>query len=92
MVTCVLGMVLASGVALTVSNPSFWVRDGMAYDEVEAVLGKQLHGLRPRSVEDGSWTGLWSGPYGLIEVSFDSHDRVRRSPNPARRALRWFGL
>jgi hypothetical protein len=91
-ILCVVGLALAAGVVLTLRNPSFWVRDGMTYDEVEAVLGKQIHGLQPRSVEDGSWSGHWRGPYGMTTVTFDSQDGVREAPNVARRVLRWFGL
>jgi hypothetical protein len=63
----------------------------MTYNEVEAVLGKELHGLSPMSVDDGSWTGLWQGPDGIIKITFDRRNRVRESPNVVRRALDWFG-
>jgi hypothetical protein len=85
-------LALAAAVVVTLRNPCFWVRDGMTYDDVEAILGKELHGLAPRSVADGSWWGNWDGHYGMVEVNFDRHDRVREAPNLARRVLRWLGL
>lgn len=91
-ILCVVGLALVAGVVLTLRNPSFRVREGMTYDEVEAVLGKQIHGLQPLSLEDSSWSGHWMGPYGMTTVTFDSQDRVREAPNFARRVLRWFGL
>jgi hypothetical protein len=90
-ILCVVGLALACGVVLIVSDPSFWIRKGMTYGEVEAILGKEHHGMRPVSVDDGSWTGLWPGPIGTIEVTFDSRNRVRESPSFARRVLAWIG-
>lgn len=86
---CVAGLALAGGV-VTLRDPSFWVRKGMTYDEVEAALGKQLHGICPVSVDDGSWTGVWPEPAGMIKVTFDSRNRVREAPNFVRRVLDWF--
>ena len=54
-------------------------------------LGKEFNGLRPVSIDDGSWTGLWPGYLGTIEVTFDERDRVRESPSYARRVLDWLG-
>jgi hypothetical protein len=91
-ILCVVGLALAAGVVLILLDPSFWVREGMTYDEVEAILGKQLNGICPRSMDDDSWTGLWRGPNGMIEVTFDSEDRVRHSPSFTRRVLDCIGL
>src|SRR5262249_20757597 len=82
-----LAFVLAGAIVLILGDPCFWVRKGMTYDEVEAVLGKQLNGLRPCAIDDGSWTGLWPGYLGIIEVRFDGRDKVRSSPSIARRLL-----
>jgi hypothetical protein len=89
---CFLGLALVGGVVLTLRSPSFWVREGMTYDEVEGVLGRQLNGIRPVSLVDDSWTGRWLGSTGIIEVTFDSRDRVRESPSLVRRVLDWIGL
>jgi hypothetical protein len=83
----VVGLAVLGGIGLVLSDSSFWVREGMTYDEVEAILGKELHGMRPVSLDDGSWTGLWKGSFGITEVTFDARDRVRESPSFVRRAL-----
>ncbi len=91
-ILCLVGLALAIGVVVTLRNPSFYVQKGMTYDEVEIVLGHQLNGMRPVSLEDGNWTGLWPGPTGIIDVRFDSGNRVRESPNSVRRVMNWIGL
>ena len=83
------GLGLAGAITVIVSDPCFRVHQGMTYDEVEAVLGKQIHGLSPLSVEDGSWTGHWPGRIGRIQVTFDDRDRVRKSPSYVHRVLDW---
>jgi hypothetical protein len=70
---------LLLGAGLIFLGPPLWVREGMTYQEVEAVLGKQLNGMRP-VMFDGTWTGLWPGVGGNVEVTFDENNRVRAAP------------
>ena len=51
---CLLSLGLIGVLALTLCGPPLSVQKGMTYDEVEDVLGKQYHGMRPVSLIDGS--------------------------------------
>ena len=80
-ILCVICLLAGGGILQILCGPPLWVQEGMTYEDVEAVLGKQYHGLRPVSLVDGSWTGLWPGLWGVIEVKFDRDNRVRQPPN-----------
>jgi hypothetical protein len=93
-ILCLICLILAGWTVLVLSGPPLWVREGMTYEEVEQVLGKQLHGLRPVSPIDGSWTGVWLAAGGWMEVTFDSNNRVREAPSLPRSLLTrllWIG-
>jgi hypothetical protein len=77
---CLVCLGLIAVLALTLCGPPLSVQKGMTYDEVEDVLGKQYHGMRLVSLIDRSWTGLWPGVGGTIEVTFDENNRVRDTP------------
>src|SRR5690349_23156546 len=85
---CFAVVTLAVAAAANVWDPAFAIRQGMSYEDVKAILGEQSHGICPRSVDDGSWTGTWAGANKFVRVNFDHRDRVRESPNLARRVLR----
>jgi hypothetical protein len=87
-----LWIALTSGIVLLIAHPSFWIYEGMTFEEVGAVLGRPDRGFCMRVIEDAPWTARFPAWIGIVEVSFDGENTVRESPNFARRALRRFGL